>query len=252
MNWVGLYTLVERETKRFISVWAQTVLAPIFSIGIFLIVFYLIFIESDNISNREKLLFIAPGAITMAVIQNAFANTSFSILISKIQGNIVDTLVPPLTSFELLLGLSLGGMLRGLIIGALSALLIFPLIGLNCSNIYLVLFYFFLASVELSLLGILAGIFCEKFDHLNAITNFLITPLAFLSGTFYSISVLPKELETICYFNPFFWLIDGARFGAINFSDMKTFYGIVYTGVFIFLLFTINWLLLFRGVKLKN
>ena len=252
MNHVGLFTLVERETKRFGSVWGQTVLAPIFSTCVFLIIFFLIFFENESISNQGKLFFIAPGAIMMAVIQNAFANTSFSILISKIQGNIVDTLMPPLSSFELLLGLSIGGTIRGLIIGSLSAILIFPLIGLTCENIFLFILYILLASFELSLLGIMAGIFCEKFDHLNGITNFIITPLAFLSGTFYSINVLPEYLQNLCYLNPVFWLIDGARFGALNFSDMNIFYGIMFTLVFIFLLFAANWILLFSGVRLKN
>ena len=214
--------------------------------------FFLIFFENESISNQGKLFFIAPGAIMMAVIQNAFANTSFSILISKIQGNIVDTLMPPLSSFELLLGLSIGGTIRGLIIGSLSAILIFPLIGLTCENIFLFILYILLASFELSLLGIIAGIFCEKFDHLNGITNFIITPLAFLSGTFYSINVLPENLQNLCYLNPVFWLIDGASFGALNFSDMNIFCGIMFTLVFIFLLFTANWILLFRGVRLKK
>ena len=98
----------------------------------------------------------------------------------------------------------------------------------------------------------MAGIFCEKFDHLTGITNFIITPLAFLSGTFYSINVLPEYLKNLCYLNPVFWLIDGARFGTLNFSDMNIFYGIMFTLVFIFLLFTANWILLFRGVRLKN
>ena len=98
----------------------------------------------------------------------------------------------------------------------------------------------------------MADIFCEKFDHLNGITNFTITPLAFLSGTFYSVSVLPEYLQNLCYLNPFFWLIDRARFGPLNFSDMNIFYGIMFTLVFIFLLFTTNWILLLRGVRLKN
>ena len=248
MNHVGLFTLVERETKRFGSVWGQTVLAPIFSTCVFSIIFF----DNKSISNQRKLSFIAPGAIMMAVIQNAFANTSFSILISKIQGNIVDTLMPPLSSFELLLGLSIGGTIRGLIIGSLSAILIFPLIGLTCENIFLFILYILLASFELSLLGIMAGIFCEKFDHLNGITNFIITTLAFLSGTFYSINVLPEYPQNLCYLNLVFWLIDGIRFGALNFSDMNIFYGIIFILVFIFLLFAANWILLFRGVRLKN
>ncbi|MFL2826986.1 MAG: ABC transporter permease [Paracoccaceae bacterium] len=214
--------------------------------------FFLIFFENESIGNQGKLFFIVPGTIMMAVIQIAFANTSFSILISKIQGNIVDTLMPRLSSLELLLGLSIGGTIRGLIIGSLSAILIFPLIGLRCENIFLFILYILLASFELSLLGIMAGIFCEKFDHLNGITNFIITPLAFLSGTFYSINVLPENLQKLCYLNPVFWLIDGASFGALNFSDMNIFCGIMFTLVFIFLLFTTNWILLFRGVRLKN
>ena len=158
----------------------------------------------------------------------------------------------PLSSFELLLGLSIGGTIRGLIIGSLSAILIFLLIGLTCENTFLFILYIILASFELSLVSIMARIFCEKFDHLNRSTNFIITPLAFLSGTFYSINFLPECLQNLCYLNPVFWLIDGGHFGALNFSDMNIFYGIMFALVFMFLLFGANCILLLRGVRLKN
>jgi len=220
INFLGLYTLMLREQKRFTAVWTQTILAPIVSAGLFLTVFsFVLASKKVNIGAFDYTLFVGPGILTMTVIQHSFANTSSSILISKVQGNIVDTLLTPLRPIEIVLGYMLGGVTRGLIVSISIMLVIFPFIGLYPKNLLILSLFILLTSANLSLLGILAGIMSEKFDHMQALTNFVITPLTFLSGTFYSIKSLPAILADLTLFNPIFLLIDGVRYGCIGYSD---------------------------------
>jgi ABC-2 type transport system permease protein len=161
----------------------------------------------------------APGLIVMAMMQNAFANTSASLMISKVQGNVVDVLMPPLSPSELLIGFAMGGVSRGLVVALVLSLVILPFVDLEVHHIGFLLFHAIGASLLLSLLGLLTAIWAEKFDQLAAVTNFVITPLAFLSGTFYSIERLPEPLLTASKYNPFFYLIDGFRYGMIGHAD---------------------------------
>jgi ABC-2 type transport system permease protein len=163
--------------------------------------------------------FLAPGLVMMAITQNAFANTSSSILIAKIQGNIVDFLMPPLSPLERLSGIALGGLTRGLVVGLTTGLAMLPFIAIQVQHPFFVLFHAINASLLLSLIGLLTGIWSEKFDHLAGITNFIITPLAFLSGTFYSAEHLPVFWQWIAHLNPFFYMIDGFRYGFIGRAD---------------------------------
>jgi ABC-2 type transport system permease protein len=165
------------------------------------------------------LQFMAPGLIVMAMMQNAFANTSASLMISKVQGNVVDVLMPPLSPSELLIGFAMGGVSRGLVVALVLSLVILPFVDLEVHHIGFLLFHAIGASLLLSLLGLLTAIWAEKFDQLAAVTNFVITPLAFLSGTFYSIERLPEPLLTASKYNPFFYLIDGFRYGMIGHAD---------------------------------
>jgi len=153
------------------------------------------------------------------MVQNAFANPSSSILISKVQGNIVDILMPPLSPGELTLGFALGGVTRGLVVGACVGLAMYLFVPFSIQHPVIVLFFAVSASLMLSLLGVIGGICSEKFDHMAAMTNFVITPLAFLSGTFYSIDRLPGMWNTLARFNPFFYMIDGFRYGFIGRMD---------------------------------
>ena len=219
-NWMGLYTLAEREVLRFVNVWTQTLLAPLVTAGLFMVIFSIaIGPRRGDVMGVPFTTFIAPGIMMMTVIQNAFANTSSSIVISKVQGNIVDTLMPPLSGGELVLGYLAGGVARGLVV-ALAITLGFGLVlGLWPAHPLVMLVFVLLGAAFLSALGMIAGIFAEKFDQMAAITNFVITPLAFLSGTFYSVEALPPLLRQITHANPIFYLIDGARYGMIGVSD---------------------------------
>ncbi|WP_374310347.1 ABC transporter permease [Dongia sp.] len=220
VNWIGLYTLYRKEVRRFLTVGTQTVLAPMVTTLLFLAVFVLAMGHAvDLVGGVPYMEFLAPGLIMMAMTQNAFANTSSSLMIAKIQGNIVDLLMPPLSALEITMALALGGLTRGLVVGAATAAAIALFVPLHLAHVGAMLFYAVMASLMLAQLGIIAGIYAEKFDHMAAVTNFVITPLAFLSGTFYSTERLPDFGRLLAHLNPFFYMIDGFRYGLIGHAD---------------------------------
>jgi ABC-2 type transport system permease protein len=228
VNWLGMQTLAWRETRRFIAVWTQTLAAPLITAGLFLAVFSLAIGPSRGaVMGVDFVAFLAPGILMMTVIQNAFANTSSSIVISKVQGNIVDTLMPPLSPAEMVAGFLAGGAARGLIVAIIIALALWPTLGLVPANPLWLLLVVLIGACMLGALGIVAGIFSNKFDQIAAITNFVVTPLSFLSGTFYSLESLPGWLQTISHLNPVFYLIDGARYGYLGVSDSDPVLGLV-------------------------
>jgi ABC-2 type transport system permease protein len=253
VNWVGLWALAAREVHRFTSIWTQTVLAPVATSVLFMLVFWLAFGERrGDVHGTGFAVFLAPGIVMMSVIQNAFANTSSSIIVAKVQGNIVDTLMPPLSPAELLAGYSLGGVARGVICALASAALIFPASGVGLANPVWALAFVLTGSLTLSLLGILAAIYANKFDQMAAVTNFFITPMSFLSGTFYSISVLPEPFFTLSHLNPFFYLIDGFRYGATGVAEADPAVGLAVSWAVIAILSWIAWRWFATGYRLKS
>jgi ABC-2 type transport system permease protein len=221
VNWLGFWTLYLREVRRFLKVYTQTLIAPIVTTLLFLAIFMLALGGAGRpaVGSVPFDQFLVPGLVMMAMVQNAFANTSSSIVISKVQGNIVDVLMPPLSPTELTLGYALGGATRGLVVGAVVALAMSTVVPIRIHALGYVLFHAGAASLMLSLLGLAGGIWSEKFDHIAAVTNFVVTPLSFLSGTFYSIERLPESWHFIAHFNPFFYMIDGFRYGFIGHAD---------------------------------
>jgi len=217
VNWIGFYTLFAKEVRRFLKVWLQTVAAPVISTLIFMAIFAL----SLGRTGREMggvpfEQFLLPGLVMMTVIQNAFANTSSSLVISKVQGSIVDILMPPLSPWELALAYVGGGAVRGILVGLVVAaiLVVFTPVPLHAP--FTALAFMLEAAVMLSAVGVLTGIWADKFDQSTVITNFVVTPLSFLSGTFYSIDRLPPALRWIAEANPFFYMIDGFRNGCLG------------------------------------
>lgn len=220
VNWVGLWTLYLKEVRRFAKVGTQTILAPLVTTLLFFAIFTLALGRAvQNIGGVPFPEFLGPGLIMMAMVQNAFANTSSSLVISKIQGNIVDLVMPPLSPGELTFALAAGGLTRGLAVGITVGIVIALLVPVHIHDLFFVLFHAIAASLLLSLLGILGGLWSEKFDHIAAVTNFVITPLSFLSGAFYSTERLPGIWHTVAHFNPFFYMIDGFRYGFIGHAD---------------------------------
>ncbi len=220
VNWMGLQTLLVREIRRFIKVGTQTIAAPVVTTLLMLAVFALALGGSTRMMAGVPFAeFLAPGLVMMAMVQNAFANTSSSLVISKVQGNIVDSLLPPLSATELTLGFAGGGVVRGIVVGLIVAVALTPFVTFHVTHLGFLLFHGLAASLLLSLLGLAGGIWSEKFDHMAAVTNFVVTPLAFLSGTFYTIDRLPESWHLIALFNPFFYMIDGFRYGALGHND---------------------------------
>ncbi|MBM3521596.1 MAG: multidrug ABC transporter permease [Alphaproteobacteria bacterium] len=228
VNWIGLWTLIAREVRRFLKVGIQTVAAPAVTTLLFLAVFALALGGAvRDIAGVPFAEFLAPGLVMMAMVQNAFANTSSSLVIAKVQGNIVDSLMPPLNAAELTLGFALGGVVRGLVVGSAVAIFLLPFVGLRLHAPGFIVFHALAASLMLSLLGAIGGIWSQKFDHIAAVTNFVVTPLAFLSGTFYTIDRLPEPWHHIALANPFFYMIDGFRYGFIGHTDGGLAVGVV-------------------------
>ena len=253
INWLGLATLARRETVRFLSVWTQTLLAPIATAGLFLFIFSVaIGPTRGEVMGLPFLHFLAPGILMMTVIQNAFANTSSSIMIAKSQGNIVDTLMPPLSAGELLLGYIAGGVARGVFVALAVAVLMVAGIGTGLAHPVWALVFVVLGSAFLAALGIIAAIYAMKFDQMAAITNFIVTPLAFLSGTFYALEAMPRGLQIISHINPVFYLIDGARYGVLGVSDSSPWLGLIVASGATAVALGLCWWLLRIGYRLKN
>lgn len=228
INWIGLQTLIWREVGRFLNVYTQTIVAPIITTLLFFAVFALAFGGIERlVGDTPYMEFLAPGLIMMTMVQNAFSNTSSSMVIAKVQGNIVDVLMPPLSPLEFYLGYTIGGVLRGLCVGLLTTLCLSLFVHIPISHIFLIIAFAILGTLMLSSLGLAAGIWSEKFDHIAAVTNFVVTPLAFLSGTFYSLKQLPQFWQHLALYNPFFYMIDGFRYGFIGLSDGNVVVGLV-------------------------
>ncbi|KGJ03913.1 multidrug ABC transporter permease [Paracoccus halophilus] len=252
INWLGLYTLARREVMRFMNVWQQTVLAPLVTAGLFVVVFALALGQNrGEIMGLSYLAFLGPGILMMTVIQNAFANTSSSIISAKMQGNIVDTLMPPLSAGEILAGYLIGSLLRALIVATVIAIGMALVIGQGIAHPLWMLAFVVLGALLMGGLGLLGGIVAQKFDQMAAITNFIVTPLSFLSGTFYSVQALPEPFRTLAHWNPIFYLIDGARYGVAGVSDAPPLRGLVVCALAVALVLLLAWRWLATGYRMK-
>ncbi|WP_424965692.1 ABC transporter permease [Dinoroseobacter sp. S375] len=252
VNWLGVATLAEREMRRFMAVWTQTVAGPLVTAGLFILIFNLaIGPRRGEVMGVPFMHFLAPGILMMTVIQNAFANTSSSIMVAKVQGNIVDTLMPPLSAAELVAGYIIGGIGRGLLVGVVILLAMVLMLGISVAHPLWVLVFVLLGATVLGGLGMIAAIYANKFDQMAAITNFVITPLSFLSGTFYSLEALPPVMQTLSHINPMFYMIDGVRYGVLGVSDSSPWLGLaVCASVAVAILLTC-WAFFRSGYRLK-
>ncbi len=253
VNWIGLWTLYQKEVKRFMTVYLQTLIAPMITTLLFFAIFALALGGAvRTVWDIPFMQFLAPGILMMSMVQNAFSNTSSSLVISKVQGNIVDILMPPMASWELVTAWVAGSVSRGLLIGMIGGLALHVFYPITIASLGWVIAFALAGTILLSLLGIIAGVWADKFDHIAAVSNFVITPLTFLSGTFYSIDILPGIWVKIAHYNPFFYMIDGFRFGFLGQSDSDPLTGIV-------VLIVVNAVLLFglllmleKGYKIKS
>ena len=253
VNWLGLRTLALRETQRFVAVWTQTLLAPLVTAALFLFIFTVaVGTGRGEAMGVPFAHFLAPGILMMTVIQNAFANTSSSIVISKVQGNIVDTLMPPLSAGELVAGYLAGGVVRGVVVAVAVAAVIFPFLGLGVAHPLAALLWVALGGAFLGALGIVAGVYANKFDQIAAITNFIVIPLSFLSGTFYALETMPPLLRAISHANPVFYLIDGLRAAVLGASDSSPWLGFAIVSAATAAVTALGWWMFRTGYRLKS
>ncbi len=253
INKIGLITLIRREVLRFMAVYTQTIIAPMVTTLIFYTVFALAFGGNSRIvGDISFMAFLAPGLIIMTMVQNSFANVSSSLVVSKIQGNIIDVLMPPLSAMEIFIGYAAGAVLRGLVVGTCTIALLSLFAPLNIYSVAYIFAFGFLGTLMLSSLGIVAGIWSERFDHIAAVTNFVVMPMTFLSGTFYSMEILPDIWQKVAHFNPFFYMIDGFRYGFTGQADGNIIIGLLVLLSCNIALITLSYSMIKTGYKIKN
>ena len=253
INWIGFWTLYKKETLRFLIVAVQTIISPIVTSLLFLFVLSLaIGNDRGEVLGFSFITFLTPGLIAMQVIQQAFSHSSSSIMISKIQGNIVDILYAPLTAAEITLAINLAACTRSIIIAIVAIIVFTFIVDLRFYNFFYIFIFTLLGSFFLSSIGIIIGLWAEKFDHMASATNFIIVPLSFLSGTFYSIHRLPNILREISEFNPFFHIIDGFRYGFLGTSDGSVEFGFLYLIILTLIAWYISYFLFKKGYKIKS
>ena len=253
VNWRGMYTLYAREVRRFWKVGMQTVAAPVVTTLLYMLIFVVAMRgASPPIHGTPYAQFVAPGLIMMAILNNSFANASSSLIQAKIMGLTPDFLTPPLAPIELLAGFGLGAATRGIFVGFVTAVAVTPFAHWNIAHLWAVVYFAVAAAMILGLVGIIAGLWSEKFDHLAAVTNFIIMPMTFLSGTFYLVDRLPEPFRSASHFNPFFYLIDGFRYGFIGQADGSVGTGVAVTSAIVVVLTLVCWRLFTIGYRLKS
>ena len=253
VNWIGLRTLYIKEVSRFLVVWAQTLLSPLISSLLFLSVLSLaIGNERGEVLGFSFISFLAPGLISMSIIQQGFSHSVSSLMIAKIQGNITDTLYAPLSATEVSLAIILAAVTRSLIILIISTIVFSLIVEIHVYSFIYIFVGAFLGSFILGALGFITGLWAEKFDHTATITNFIVTPLSFLSGVFYSVDRLPAFFQSISKINPFFFIIDITRFGFLGVSDGFIVFGLFYLTILAFIMWFLSYYLYKIGYKIKS
>jgi ABC-2 type transport system permease protein len=252
VNWDGLRALYIREVRRFWKVGLQTLAAPIVTALLYMMVFVVAVGGSRQVEGVSFGAFIAPGLIMMQILNNAFSNSSSSLLQAKMNGLIGDFLTPPLSPGELVAGFALGALTRGIVVGTVAGLAIFPFAHMTFDQVWAIVYFSIGAALIMGLLGAMTAIWSEKFDHIAAVTNFIVMPMTFLSGTFYLVKNLPEPFRTISQYNPFFYLIAGFRYGFTGHMDGSLTVGVVVTAALVVFLWWATWRMFATGYKLKT
>ncbi len=254
-NWSGMRALYIKEVRRFMKVQLQTIWAPALTTLLFLVIFTVALGRGDlTILGAPFADFIAPGLIIMGMVQNAFANSSFSLLVGKVQGTIVDYLMPPLSNFELMAAMVGASVTRAVAVGGAVwlAMLLWPGVNVGVTHLWAVLWFGLLGSSLVALVGLMTSIWAEKFDHAAAVSNFIIAPLSLLSGTFYSVEKLSPLFQTISHANPFFYMISGFRYGFLGEADSPVLVGAAVLLALNIIMGSAVYMVLRSGWKLKS
>ena len=252
-NQVGTWSLYKREVHRFFKIAGQTFVAPVVTALLFLAIFSLAFSgEGRSIGDVPFVRFLVPGLTLMAMITASFANASFSLMFEKVVETIVDTLMPPLTPVEITAGYVLSSTTRGFLVGLMVIFGMTIFTDIEIHSLFFILFHATAASMLMALFGLIVAIWAEKIDHVASVNNFVILPFTFLSGTFYSTENLPVFFQKIAHFNPFFYLIDGFRYGFLGLHDGSLTTGLVLLTSMIVLCWAACIKLFASGYKLKS
>ena len=250
---VGFRTLLRKEVARFMSVPTQTVFTPVITALLYLLIF------GQALGSRISpfhgvpfVQFLIPGLVMMGVINHSFQNTASSLLVSKYEGNIVDLLVAPMSHVEILMGYALGGVVRGLIVGLVTYVAALPFAAVPVRNPLFLAAMVLPASLTFSLLGLVAAIRAEKFDQLSQISSFVVLPLTYLGGVFYSVESLPPAFRTLSLFNPMLYMVDGVRFGFLGVSDINPGVNLAVVTTAAAGLFALGYFLLRSGYRLRT
>ena len=253
MNVIGFQTLFSKEVRRFLKVPAQTVAQPVVMTTLYFLIFgYSLGGRVRELDGVPYVRFIVPGLIMLALIQNSFLNTSSSMFVAKLQGTILDLMVAPLSVGELLLGFVLAAMLRGMAVGFIVWLVAAAFTGFSVPHPIWVAVYSILVAALFALLGLIVAIWSDKFDQLNIIPTFIITPLTFLGGVFYSAKMLPEPWSAVARLNPILYMVEGLRYGLLGVGEGTLWFGLVLTAALGCASLGVAWWMLDSGYKLRN
>ena len=252
-NLISLQSIARKEMIRIFRIWIQTLVPPVITITLYFIIFgSFIGSQLGDMSGFSYMAYIAPGLIMMAIITNSYSNTVSSFFSAKFQRNVEELLVSPTPSWVIILGYVAGGMTRGLSVGLLVSIVSLFFIRLPVHNVFWAILFALLTSFVFSLAGMINGIFAKKFDDISIIPTFIITPLTYLGGVFYSISLLPDFWQTLSKANPIVYMINGFRYGFLGSSDINVYSGLGMLLLFSVVLFSVNLYLFKKGIGIRT
>lgn len=252
-NLTSLTSIARKEIVRIFRIWVQTLVPPVITMTLYFIIFGgFIGSRLQSIGGYDYMTFIAPGLIMMAIITNSYSNTVSSFFSTKFQRNVEELLVSPTPNWVIVLGYVSGGMTRGICVGALVSVVSLLFVRLPVFNIPCVVIFALLTSFVFSLAGMINGIFAQKFDDISVIPTFVITPLTYLGGVFYSISLLPDFWQTVSKINPIIYMVNGFRYGFLGVTDINIWMGLGMLSLFAILLFALNVYLLKKGTGIRT
>ncbi|MFH1408322.1 MAG: ABC transporter permease [Nanoarchaeota archaeon] len=250
---ISFQTIVRKEVSRFLRIWPQTLLPSVITMTLYFMIFgNFIGSRIEGFQGYSYMNFIAPGIIMMAIIMNSYSNVVSSFFGSKFQRSIEEILVSPTPTWVIITAFCSGGMLRGLIVGVLVSLVALFFTQLVIFNLFIVLVYVLLTALVFSMLGLLNGIYATKFDDISIIPTFVLTPLTYLGGVFYSITLLPAFWQTVSKANPILYMVNGFRYGFLGISDISVGAGLGILVVFTIILYAVNHHLINKGVGLRS
>lgn len=252
-NWTGFFTLYMKEVRRFWKVGMQTLAAPVLNALLYLLIFVVAMAGvRPAVHGVPFAIFIGPGLIMMSILNAAFANSSSSLMQAKNMGLVQDFMTPPLTPTEQVAAFTLGAATRGVAVGLVTAAAVYPFAPFSIVHLWAVLYFGVMASLVMGLIGVAAGLWAEKFDHMAAVTTFVVMPLSMLSGTFYTVDRLPQPFRTFSEYNPFYYAIAGFRYGFTGQADSSLALGAAVVGGLTLIMTALCWWLFQTGYRLKT